>query len=209
MIDVHCLFHPGTFEKPNIDWFAKLCAQISNEPEVNFYPVYNKERIIPGRLKGYSLGDSPYVGFVDSDDLIEPGIFRKIHKAFEEGGEVVSCLENLIDSSGKTIMPGLVQAPQYYPEAVKKIFKLKNVNHHILCFKRELLNPNYEHDSDTELKKLGLRIDDDVFSAIKDLKKRNCILIPEIGYYYRQHSKQHTHIGLKRFRDSIKNNLET
>lgn len=190
MIDIHCLFYPGTFTQPRIDWFKKLCEQIDKEPEVNFYPVYNSESIIRGRLKGYSLGTSPYVGFVDADDLIEPGIFKKILNEFEKGAEVVTCLENLIDGQGRVVMPGLMQSPENYPEFARKIFRYKDVNHHIFCFKRELLNPNYKNDSDMALKELHLTGDDEVFSAVKNLADRKCVLIQEVGYYYRLHENQ-------------------
>jgi len=37
-----------------------------------------------GRIKGYSLGDQPFVTYVDDDDMVTPGLLDALHDYLEE-----------------------------------------------------------------------------------------------------------------------------
>jgi len=187
MIDIHCLTYPGH----NADWYAQLKAQLLAEPEVILHEVHNTDTIPNGRAYAYTLGEQPYVGYVDCDDLIKPGIFNTIQAAFDVGCEVVSCNEMLIDADGREIQPGVHLAPHLYSESIRALF-LPNVNHHIFCFKRELLNPDYAAQSQHYIDQFPQSFGDCPYFAVKDITHRKAVLLPLIGYYYRRHKDQHT-----------------
>lgn len=191
MIDVHCLVHP----KFNVHWYAAIHDQLKAEEAINrcYYEYLNVfNSIAEARLKCYQSGDNPFIGFVDSDDLIEPGIFTKILAEFEKGADVVTCNEMMINEQGEIIGPGVLLQPEIYPQWIQDLFPFKNINHHIFCFRRELLNPNYVKDSARKLAETGLNLGDYTYAAVKDIETRKAVLIPEVGYYYRRHKGQVT-----------------
>lgn len=188
MIDIHCLIHPGY----NQEYYSQIKRQIDQEPKVIFHEVWNEKSISEGRALAYTLGDCPYVGFVDSDDLIQPGIFQKILEEFENGAEVVTCNEMLLIEKEKMIMPGLLMRPDLYTDWLQNLFPHPNINHHIFCFRRELLNPDYVEDSLGKMGESIIQFGDYTYAAVSDVEKRKAVLIPEAGYYYRRHDNQVT-----------------
>jgi len=186
-LDIHCLIHPEF----NRIWYLNLVSQLINEPDIIFHQVWNEKSITEGRIIGYNQGNSPYIGFVDSDDLIEPGIFSKILLEFEKGADVVSCNEMLIDEYDKIIAPGLLLQPNIYSKWLQNLFSL-GINHHIFCFKRELLDIDYIKNSAIEIAKYPQSLGDYTFSAVKDIANKKSVLINEVGYYYRRYRGQIT-----------------
>ncbi len=188
MIDIHILIHPTA----NLQWLHEIVCQLDQEEGVNIFPIHNQLSIAEGRMEGYQLGSAPFVGFVDCDDLIEPGIFGKILAAFRDGAEVVSCNEQLMSEDGTRFTPGVLMMPSLYPPWVQSLFPYKDINHHIFCFRRELLNPDYVADSAMVLAETALALGDCTYAAVKDIGSRKAVLIPEVGYYYRRHKGQVT-----------------
>lgn len=186
MIDIHCLIHPGYIA----DFYDQLLLQIVEEP-IHFHEIYNTKSIPEGRMAGYTSGVSDYVGFVDCDDLIVPGIFKKIIAEFEKGADIVSCNELLIDENGNVIAPGVTLKPGLYPQWIQDLFP-KNMNHHIFCFRRELLDPDYVAKSMNAIGKYPGNMGDCPFYAVKDAESKKAVLLEEIGYLYRRHKKQVT-----------------
>ena len=83
MIDVHVLTHEGT----RSDWLDMCLDSLRDQP-VNVFVVDNHGRSVgEGRARGYVLGNSPFVAYVDSDDYVLPGCFDaclaglQLHKA--------------------------------------------------------------------------------------------------------------------------------
>ena len=71
MIDVHVLTHEGTRQ----DWLDQCLASLEDQP-VNVFVVDNAGRSVgEGRARGYAMGLSPFVAYVDSDDYVLPGCF--------------------------------------------------------------------------------------------------------------------------------------
>ena len=71
MIDVHVLTHEGTRQ----DWLTQCLASLDGQP-VNVVVIDNTGRSVgEGRARGYAMGLSPFVAYVDSDDYVLPGCF--------------------------------------------------------------------------------------------------------------------------------------
>lgn len=71
MIDIHVLTHSGT--KP--EWLAQCLASLEGEP-VTVHVVEGVEGSVgAGRAKGYALGTHEFVGYIDSDDYVLPGLY--------------------------------------------------------------------------------------------------------------------------------------
>lgn len=86
MIDVHVLTHEGTRQ----DWLAQCLASLEGHP-VNVVVVDNTGRSVgEGRARGYAVGLSPFVAYVDSDDYVLPGSFAACLKALEQNRAVVT-----------------------------------------------------------------------------------------------------------------------
>ncbi len=71
MIDVHVLTHEGTRQ----DWLEQCLKSLEGHP-VNVVVIDNTGRSVgEGRARGYAMGLSEFVAYVDSDDYVLPGCF--------------------------------------------------------------------------------------------------------------------------------------
>lgn len=96
MIDVHVLTHEGTRE----DWLEQCLASLEGQPIV-VHVVDNAGRSVgEGRSRGYRLGTSDLVAYVDSDDYVLPGVFDDCLAALEKHRAVIS-MEHVEYESGK------------------------------------------------------------------------------------------------------------
>lgn len=84
LIDVHILHMPNE----NQDWW-KLCdASLKNHP-INIYNcdgIYNN--VGEARKLAFSQGTSPYVSFVDPDDIVLPGAFQQCLDVLEQNPNI-------------------------------------------------------------------------------------------------------------------------
>lgn len=86
MIDVHVLTHEGTRK----EWLEQCLASLEGEP-VNVFVVDNTGHSVgAGRAKGYALGASEFVSYVDSDDYVLPGCFAACLEALKKHDAVVT-----------------------------------------------------------------------------------------------------------------------
>jgi len=86
MIDIHVLTHSGTRQ----DWLDQCLASLASEPCTVHVVEGIEGNICAGRVKGFSLGDHPYVGYVDSDDYVLPGVMDACLEALETHRAVVT-----------------------------------------------------------------------------------------------------------------------
>lgn len=177
MIDVHCLVH-----KPS-PFFPTLQKQMQAESCVNFFVVDNGPNIGEGRAKGFSLGKSPLVSFVDYDDLIDPGIFDEINWVLGLGYDWCYTDEIIIDAEGNDLSEGWASRPDLYVDDILNLHRISDTDycHHILAFRRELLTKEmaYIMRQCVELSEVYL----------KDELRRtsNYCHIDRVGYYWRIH----------------------
>lgn len=72
MIDIHVLTYSGTRQ----DWLDQCLASLATEPcTVHVVPGV-EGNVGAGRAVGYTLGEHEFVGYVDSDDYVFPGVMR-------------------------------------------------------------------------------------------------------------------------------------
>lgn len=69
MIDIHVLTHSGTRD----DWLEQCLSSMRDQPCTVHVVSGEEGHIGQGRAAGFSLGEHPYVGYVDSDDYVLPG----------------------------------------------------------------------------------------------------------------------------------------
>jgi hypothetical protein len=136
MIDVHVLTLPET----NTIWFDELLESLRFEP-IKLHIIDGiKGNLGLARTKGFQLGDCKYVSYVDHDDLVIPGIFRK----------VLDCLDNtacsgvytdevLMNEFGKVFALGW--SIDHRPFMSDKRLQICNIGgqymHHLIVLKRE------------------------------------------------------------------------
>lgn len=86
MIDVHVLTHEGTQQ----EWLAQCLQSLEGHP-VNVVVIDNTGRSVgEGRARGYAMGLSPFVAYVDSDDYVLPGCFAACLEALGRHHAVVT-----------------------------------------------------------------------------------------------------------------------
>lgn len=185
MIDVHCLVY-----KEDGKYFPQLVDQMTREKNIIFRLISNGNNIGEGRVKGFLTGSSPYVSFVDYDDLIEPGIFTKINTVMESGAAWCYTNEMLIDEENRLIQPGWSSNPELYKESILGYLRINGniYPHHIVAFRRELFIPRmlYIMKQLKELPEEYLHL---------ELAQHKEVHINEVGYYWRQHE----HNGMKQY----------
>lgn len=177
MIDVHCLVHKES------KFFPSLKVQMEKEEGVTFHIVRNGGNIGLGRVKGFLLGSSPYVSFVDYDDLISPGIFRELNSLLERGYDWVYTNEVVIDELGNELQPGWSSNPELYRKELLEFMEASPgvYCHHIVAFKRSLLKPPVFWIM-TQLAELAESY------LFKELgRSNNFYHLDKVGYYWRIH----------------------
>ena len=81
MMDVHVLTHSGTRQQ----WLDECLESLRRQPCTVHVVRGIEGNIAAGREIGFALGTSPYLSFVDSDDLAEPGAIETMLEVMETG----------------------------------------------------------------------------------------------------------------------------
>lgn len=130
-VDTHVLLLPET----NQQWWEECQATLTDEP-INLHLVNG----IPGhigkaRANAYQLGDTPYISFVDPDDLVIPGAFQACIDALEANPQACGAYtdEILISESGETIEQGIWTGKPWNPLLMLE----PKYMHHIIVMRRE------------------------------------------------------------------------
>jgi len=131
MADIHVLTLPS-----RESWLQDSLASLSQQP--------CKVHVCPGilgntgkaRYEAFEIGQLPYVGYVDDDDLVEPGAVQACIDALEQHPEAVGAFtdEILINSAGETISQGFSTGREWTPK--RHLGSLKFV-HHLWIGRRE------------------------------------------------------------------------
>ena len=87
MIDVHVLTYEGTQQ----EWLAQCLQSLEGHP-INVVVIDNTGRSVgEGRARGYAMGLSPFVAYVDSDDYLLPGALDACLLALDTHRAVTTC----------------------------------------------------------------------------------------------------------------------
>jgi hypothetical protein len=143
-------------------------------------------------VNGFLTGTSPYVSFVDYDDLIQPGIFKKVVDILERGYDWVYTDQMLIDEFGNPLQPGWSSNPELYRPELLAFMKINDNDehcHHIVAFKRGLLRLDHLFI----MSQLSELTECYLFRELG--RHSNFYHLKEIGYYWRQHEDN----GFKKF----------
>lgn len=132
-VDTHVLLLPET----NQQWWEECQATLKDEP-INLHLVDG----IPGhigkaRAKGFQQGDSPYISFVDPDDLLIPGAFQACIDVLESNPQACGAFtdEILIDEKGETLGSGIWTRRPWNPLLMLE----PKYMHHITVMRREFV----------------------------------------------------------------------
>jgi len=117
MIDIHVLTHSGTRQ----DWLDQCLASLASEPCTVHVVEGFTGHIGRGRALGYTLGAHPYVGFVDPDDYVLPGVMSACLAGLEKHSAVVT-KERVLYADGSM-----------HPHPKR--------GHHIAVYRREVVTP--------------------------------------------------------------------
>lgn len=117
MIDVHVLTHAGT--RP--EWLEHCLRSLEGQA-CTVHVVDNAARTFSeGRAYGYSLGEHPFVSFVDSDDWVTPDCIGVVLEALREHRAVCTGEWAMHDE--------------------KPIFRKPTYDHHLFAARREDVLP--------------------------------------------------------------------
>ena len=130
-VDTHVLLLPDTNKK----LWEKCHATLVDEPINLLITEGICGHIGKARAKGFLLGNSPYISFVDPDDLVVPGAFSACIKTLEANPTACGTFtdEILIDTEDKPIRPGFFSGQPWNPLHMLEAQYM----HHILVMKRD------------------------------------------------------------------------
>lgn len=137
-VDVHCLHIPST----DMNLWKECQSSLLGEP-INLHIVQGiVGNIEEGRVKGFRIGNSPYVSFVDPDDIVLPGAFASCIEALEKNKELCGAFtdELLINGNGDTTSKGIWSGKPWHP--------LKQLDqrylHHVTVMRRCYVEKYYD-----------------------------------------------------------------
>lgn len=133
MIDVHILFIK---DRDNPLLMEQTLESLKNEPVNIFIEEGILGRIGLARHNAFQKGTSKFVSYVDSDDLVIPGIFEKMLAVYEESAAGVYCNEDIIDYEGSFLCRGRNHSQEWnYKKLKLDIFHM----HHMVMYRRDLV----------------------------------------------------------------------
>lgn len=137
-VDVHIITLPSTDKGM---W--RFCEESLFKEPINIHMVDGViGNIAEGRVKGFSQGSSPYVSFVDPDDMIIPGAFEACIKTLEKHHEAVGVYtdELIMDAHGITRCPGQYSRFSWSPVMMKHPIYV----HHLLVMRRSIVEKYFD-----------------------------------------------------------------
>lgn len=174
-VDVHILHLPTE----NKQWANECVQSLMNEP-VN---VFHLDGVIgdvrQGRYLGYQQGNSPYVSFIDPDDVVYPGTFQKCIDVLDAnpdccGVYTISDIE-FEDGQKRLIHPYHNWTPMVQYTNILEI-------HQIVVMRREFVLICYnEHYDD-----MPLTAYHEVYSFLRLATYKPWVAVDYVGYMWRK-----------------------
>ncbi len=156
--------------------FHEQCLESLKEEPINLHtvPAMNGH-IGVARCNGFRAGTSEFVSYVDDDDYIVPGIFKKCYQVLDENPNAIGVVtQEQVLKGDKLIPPVVLPTDKKWQEFVKYM-------HHLVVFRREAVRPytermkNYAWGSEYTLL-IELLSDGHEFAILN-----------EVGYIWRLH----------------------
>ena len=112
-VDTHVILMPDTQR----NWWEECRGSLEGE-SINLHIVKGvKGHIGKGRVEGFNRGTSPYISYVDPDDLVIKGAFQACIDVLDKTPEACGAYtsEYLINEKGATIRPGFWHESDWNP----------------------------------------------------------------------------------------------
>lgn len=177
-IDVHVMAHPKDKSKLRVNARAAVLEQLQDEP-VNVYTFEGKYKMIGwGRAKGFRLGDSPLVSYVDDDDVIVPGIYAKILQAFKDEQRIDGLCTREIQDQEHYLNGRMGHAAHRWKYYDKRHFMRM---HHITAYRRASILPFLEDIEDIPTTSEHTLV---AHLMLNDARIKH---LPKVGYHWCEH----------------------
>lgn len=148
--------------------------------------------LVGARITGWCASRGKYIGFVDSDDWIEPDMYAQLVDALENETDADIAITGIIqECEGSSIMEHR-RIPEY------RVITSRDAMAHMMTrrvFAWELWCKVYrKHLIFEEAFKRGLTVGEDFFTSWHIFTKaRRVVCLPSIGYHYRLHPASMSH----------------
>jgi hypothetical protein len=131
------------------------------------------------RVHGYSLGNAPYVTYVDHDDLVTPDCFIHIAHGLESRPDALFTAEELFIQARDPRVSGRKRWRD--PLRGTNLLRGKH-RHHFAVYRRGLIYPDiHNHPQDADYQQ-QYYVGNNGFRVVD---------VPEVCYYWRQHAENH------------------
>lgn len=180
MVDVHIITRPTDNQK----WLCQCIDSLEDEPVTVHLVDGVQGDTAAGRMKGFSQGNHPYVSFVDPDDYVRPGIFKKLVNVLERLPEAVMAYSDqvLVDEYSNEILPGWSADPSYFwahGQPISLLCSQGQYIHHLNVMRR---------DAVTRCLPLTPKQGPEAVLFRKLARLGWLMHVPVVGYYWRQHA---------------------
>lgn len=151
-------------------------------PNIRYYETENRG-VASARNYGVEKSTRQYVGFVDSDDTIEPDMYSKLHECItEEQADISACAYNKIGADGRVIYTS-----QYYKNVPKRVIDNNVLNMaYVFGYGTDILpNKLFRSEIIKEIRLAENKTYEDIMAMPMLLKASNRIVyINDVLYHY-------------------------
>lgn len=180
-VDVHILLHPEQPERQkNLKRVERKLLKVPFDVKLHKLQGV-KDHIGQGRFEGFSMGQEPYVSFVDDDDDVEHKVFRKCIDILDNNPELDAVVTDEIHVvEGKVKKPLRMNLPR-----CGELYNLKTARyiHRLVVLRRESIEPYLDM-----LKELPTLCE---FTVYVKMIQDGCkfVHLDDVGYYWFVHDK--------------------
>ncbi len=168
------------------DQSGVICEEYAKK-DARITVIHNDQNIRqgPSRNKGIELARGEYIGFVDSDDWIDPDYYEKLYQAAITENADIAKTEAIIVERDQQLIPQKTQnqAIRAGLNAGKPLYDLFRYEHWTAIYRRDMLIQYHIRYPDIR------NAQDDVFLLYCTWHCRKIALISDTYYYYRQHDQ--------------------
>lgn len=168
-VDIHII-------KSNRGYIDACLESIKDEPvNIHFLKHVDNEH---GklRMKGFSMGNSPYVSLVDDDDIVIPGIFDRAIMIMEKGYSAYYSNHYVMNAEGN------VYGKRFDKLAPPIGFSQANQMHHVVVYRREIIQPVLSYLN-------GVKLFDKLLLNLKSIYDGRVYGENKMGLYWRVHDE--------------------
>ena len=166
-------------DKPSPWMDQAIASALSAEMAVMTVSHIPGDRLAASRARGFLVSTAEYVGFLDSDDWLEPAVAKEAHELLKADPIAVGVFtqESAVDQHGNKI--ATPEQPISWC-AIKQLVETRR-GRHLCIFRRAALEPYLEEIAKADQPELYL-----IRGLLSEVGPWLCL--PKVGYYHREHS---------------------